>query len=113
MGRRGRKRQLVVEDEYWGLVLAGDGDRWADRAGRTRFGCCGIGWSMPTPTLGHVERRRITLHDRAAQAHRYFLSKHGHLRSLPPTCPVRDAPRHPSEMRCKTAVLQSGLGAFV
>ena len=23
MGRRGRKRQLVVEDEYWALVLAG------------------------------------------------------------------------------------------
>ena len=25
MGRRGRKRQLVVEDEYWALVLAGVG----------------------------------------------------------------------------------------
>lgn len=25
MSRRGRKRQLVVEDEYWALILAGVG----------------------------------------------------------------------------------------
>jgi IS30 family transposase len=25
LGRRGRKRQLAVEDEYWGLILEGVG----------------------------------------------------------------------------------------
>lgn len=74
MGRRGRKRQLLVEDEYWKLILAGVGRSrsagWSGSLGRPAIGgepneaafhrC---GWPRPadrgTRYLSLRERQRI------------------------------------------------------
>lgn len=66
MGRRGRKRQLVVEDEYWALILAGVGTVDACRqTGITRK--TGYRWRLER---GGVPPARLTEEGRSG---RYLL----------------------------------------
>ena len=107
MGRRGRKRQLVVEDEYWGLVLAGvgtveacrrvgigrkTGSRWrAERGGLAPL-------RLPEGERGDrylslLERKRIaTLRERGHGVRRSLDGSSGHRQRSAVSCAATCSP---------------------